>query len=126
VLRRDDRTRGRGDEEVPRMMEKVLLEKGVSPENIHIIPLEPAAVDFALSMGETDDLLLIFGDNCTRTWKQIINFNDKADGESSSVAEASTSSGGQPSLIADALTEADGEIITDSRGVRLARIQEED
>lgn len=126
VLRRDDRTRGRGDEEVPRMMEKVLLEKGVSPNNIHIIPLEPAAVDFALSMGEADDLLLIFGDNCTRTWKQIINFDEKSDGASSAMEMSSTAALGQPSLIADALTEADGEIITDSRGVRLARIQEED
>jgi cyanophycin synthetase len=126
VLRRDDRTRGRGDEEVPRMMEAVLLEKGISPDRIHIIPLEPAAVDFALSLGKADDLLLIFGDNCTRTWKQIINFGENVEGVPTSASEDLTTGFGQPSLIADALTMADGEIISDSRGVRLARILEED
>ena len=126
VLRRDDRTRGRGDEEIPRMMEAVLLEKGISADRIHIIPLEPAAVDFALSLGKPDDLLLIFGDNCTRTWKQIINFGENVEGVPTSASEDVLPSYGQPSLIADALTVADGEIISDSRGVRLARIQEED
>jgi cyanophycin synthetase len=126
VLRRDDRTRGRGDEEVPRMMEKVLLEKGISPERIHVIPLESEAVEFALSMGETDDLLLIFGDNCTRTWKQIINFDDKVNDEAASASTTFGTSMEQPSLITDALTVTDGEFITDGRGVRLARLQEED
>jgi cyanophycin synthetase len=113
VLRRDDRTRGRG-------------EKGISPERIHVIPLESEAVEFALSMGETDDLLLIFGDNCTRTWKQIINFDDKVNDEAASASTTFGTSMEQPSLITDALTVTDGEFITDGRGVRLARLQEED
>jgi cyanophycin synthetase len=108
------------------MMEKVLLEKGISPERIHVIPLESEAVEFALSMGETDDLLLIFGDNCTRTWKQIINFDDKVNDEAASASTTFGTSMEQPSLITDALTVTDGEFITDGRGVRLARLQEED
>jgi cyanophycin synthetase len=77
-------------------------------------------------LGKADDLLLIFGDNCTRTWKQIINFGENVEGVPTSASEDLTTGFGQPSLIADALTMADGEIISDSRGVRLARILEED
>ena len=41
---------------------------------ISIIPDEQEAIDAALSMGQPGDLLLMFADALTRSWKQIIKF----------------------------------------------------
>ena len=126
ILRRDDRLRGRGEDEIPRMMEAVLLEKGFDAQQISVIPSEIDAVNEALSMGKMDDLLLVFGDNCTRTWRQIIHFEgDVEPNEVESVSDTPNVSMGQPALIADALDMADSELISDGRGVRLARVEEE-
>ncbi len=126
ILRRDDRARGRAEEEVPRMMEAVLLERGIQSEQISVIPSEVDAVNAALSMGKLDDLVLIFGDNCTRTWKQVIHFEGTGESEQPSDApESPVANMGQPALIADAFDVAGGELISDGRGVRLARIEEE-
>ena len=125
VLRRDDRTRGRGHDEVPKMMEAVLLAHGISEDQITVIPDEVEAVDFALRMSEANDLLLIFGDNCTRCWKQIISFGEQLDvGELSSPAVSSSPSV-LPPLVRERLDVADHEIISDGRGVRIARLQED-
>lgn len=125
ILRRDDRTRGRGEDEVPRMMEAVLLEAGVGPDRIQVIPDEVEAVETALNASEPNDLLLIFGDNCTRCWKQIINFGERM--EASEVEAQSTASPALvlPPLIREDLDMADCEIISDERGVRIARFQED-
>jgi cyanophycin synthetase len=125
ILRRDDRTRGRGDDEVPRMMEAVLLERGIKPEQISVIPDEVEAVEYALKFSKLDDLLLIFGDNCTRCWKQIIYFGEKL-----MEADTSSSSGGGDfsvsSMISnESLSLPEGNIIQDERGVRLARVEED-
>jgi cyanophycin synthetase len=72
ICKRDDNRRGRGHEEVPKLMRDALIRHGVDASRIDVIPLEPEAVDAALKSCETGDLLLIFGDQITRTWKQII------------------------------------------------------
>lgn len=126
ILRRDDRTRGRGEEEVPRMMEKVLLEKGVSPDQICVIPLEPAALDHALSLAEPDDLLLVFGDNCTRCWKQIVHFGEQL--KDRSVDRRSTENvdfTASLPLLTGAISVPEGDLIQDERGVRIARVEED-
>jgi hypothetical protein len=41
---------------------------------ISIIPDEREAIDAALQMGETGDLVLIFADALVRSWKQITKF----------------------------------------------------
>lgn len=79
ICRRDDGLRGRGPDEVPNILKAALLKNGVSPEAISVIPDEVEAVDAALNMGQPGDLLLIFGDNIARTWKQIIYFNREMD-----------------------------------------------
>ncbi len=75
ICRRDDSLRGREANEVPKILEKALLENGVSADAISVIPEEEKAVDAALNMAEAGDLVLVFGDEITRTWKQIIYFN---------------------------------------------------
>lgn len=79
ICKADDGRRGRGDDEVPQMLRKTLMENGVSDDQIKVIPSEVEAVDAALNMGAFDDLVLVFGDNIARTWKQIIYFNRPQD-----------------------------------------------
>jgi cyanophycin synthetase len=77
VCRSDDDARGRPPEEVPRMLAAELIAAGVSPDAIDQIPAEQAAVDRALGMCQSGDLLLVFGDAITRTWKQIVYFGGR-------------------------------------------------
>ena len=44
-----------------------------------VIPDEQLAVDAALRMGDAGDLILVFADALTRTWKQIIKFQPHGD-----------------------------------------------
>ncbi|HYC02776.1 MAG TPA: cyanophycin synthetase [Azospirillaceae bacterium] len=74
ICKRDDSLRGRGPTEVPDILRTALLEKGVGDEQIRIIPEEEKAVDTALSSARPDDLVLVFGADITRCWKQIIYF----------------------------------------------------
>ena len=64
--------------EVPQLLREALLANGVLDEQILVIPSEEAAVDAALREAEPGDLLLIFGDAITRSWKQIIQFHPEA------------------------------------------------
>lgn len=74
ICRRDDSLRGRDGDEVPRILAKALQAAGVAEEAIAIIPDEQQAIDAALQMGRPGDLILIFADALTRSWKQIIRF----------------------------------------------------
>jgi cyanophycin synthetase len=71
ILRRDDNLRGREQDEVPRLLEEELLAAGIGPERIRIVPEEADAVEAALQEANEGDLVLIFGDDISRTWKQI-------------------------------------------------------
>lgn len=75
ICKADDGRRGRGDSEVPDLLRKTLLENGVTDAQINVIPDEATAVDTALGLAAADDLLMVFGDNISRTWKQIIYLN---------------------------------------------------
>jgi cyanophycin synthetase len=124
VLRQDDRIRGREHGAVPRMMEQVLLERGVQPEQISVIPDEQEAVNFALGKAERDDLLLVFGDDCARCWEQIIHFDD----DEVSLApprEQVADFGLSLPMHSTVLELPEGELIQDARGVRLARVDED-
>jgi cyanophycin synthetase len=74
ICRRDDSLRGRDGDEIPGMLAKVLRAKGVAEAAISIIPDEQKAIDAALHMGAQGDLLLIFADALTRSWKQVTKF----------------------------------------------------
>jgi cyanophycin synthetase len=79
ICRRDDGLRGRAGDEVPNMIAEVLRRRGVAEAAISIIPDEQEAIATALSMGREGDLLLIFADALTRSWKQVIKFKPAAD-----------------------------------------------
>jgi cyanophycin synthetase len=77
ICRRDDGLRGRGEDEVPKMIAAALRGRGVAESAIELIPDEQAAIEAALRMGQPGDLLLIFADALTRSWKQIIKFKSE-------------------------------------------------
>ena len=60
-------------------MARALQAAGVAEDAISQIPDEQQAVDAALKMGSTGDLVLVFADALTRTWKQIIRFTPDGD-----------------------------------------------
>ena len=117
-----DNPRGRGDNEVPTMLKDTLLEHGVSADAIEMIPDEQEAVRHALETAEPGDLVLMLGDNVKRTWKQIIYFNSGAHGEEP-ITKA-TAAIELPETETFSFDE-DVEIISDERGVRIARVEEE-
>ncbi|MEM8985033.1 MAG: cyanophycin synthetase, partial [Pseudomonadota bacterium] len=125
VLKADDHRRGRGFDEVPQMLKRVLIARGVDEANIEIIPDEQAAIDHSLTIARDGDLVIVFGDEVHRSWKQIIHF--EVSGEQRQAAESKPTK--VSSIVTDPaafeLDEAD-EIIRDERGVRLASRETED
>jgi cyanophycin synthetase len=119
ILRRDDDPRGRGHDEVPRMMEAELLANGFPRENIEVIPDEPTAIETALRSAKRGDLLVLFADKPSRAWKQIIYFKPTfSDG---SAPPPAPSGGLPPSLGSSPALGLEGAVvIEDERGVRLA------
>jgi len=71
-VRPDDNRRGRADEEVPGLLADGLREAGIQQDAIERFTSEVEAVDTALGACQPGDLLLVFGDDTTRCWKQII------------------------------------------------------
>jgi cyanophycin synthetase len=83
-----------------------------------VVPDEQESTARALEMAEPGDLLLILADNVKRTWKQIIYFNsgakiDEATRKAPAVTDLPDLEGFE---FDDQL-----EIISDERGVRIAR-----
>jgi cyanophycin synthetase len=114
VCDRDDDTRGRGYDEVPQLMRQYLVEAGVDAAKIEVIPEEPKALDALLRMAQPNDLVLVFGADVTRCWKQIIYFKPawaKANGEAHATPETARG----PSL-----EQLYPNLVRDARGVRLA------
>ena len=123
ILKRDDHARGRGQDEVPRMLEQTLLECGVSPERLEVISSEAEAVNASLAMAEAGDLLLIFGDEISRCWKQITDFKSgQKQSKSVKAATNAPASNGIGAMEMQVQTDfGDQVLIRDERGVRLAR-----
>ncbi|MDZ7643152.1 MAG: cyanophycin synthetase [Woeseiaceae bacterium] len=118
ICRRDDNLRGRGADEVAVMLKNRLLECDVPSGSIEVVPDEQEATSRALALAESGDLVLILGDNIKRTWKQIIYFNSGAKSEEP----------GRKAAASIDLPDTDDfsfdenlEIISDERGVRIAR-----
>ncbi len=118
ICRCDDNRRGRGQDEVAVMLKNKLLQMGIDSNRIEVIPDEQEATSKALEIAETGDLILVLADAIKRTWKQIIYFNSGAKVEEGRVAATMTLE----------LPDTDNfnfhddiEIISDERGVRIAR-----
>ncbi len=92
-------------------------------ESITRIPDEQQAIDAVLRMGQPGDLLLIFADALTRSWKQIIKF--RPDGTALPVRVAIT----EPLPVVDPQAQArEAELrvlmegaVRDERGIVFAR-----
>jgi cyanophycin synthetase len=124
ICRRDDNPRGRDDREVPMMLRDALIAAEVAPESISLLPREPEAVLAALDMAQTGDLLLIFGDQVNRTWKQIINYiPDLA--EQPHAADPRPIPDPTPIDTSAPQLTGDEEIVVDERGVWIAREAED-
>ncbi|MEM7167020.1 MAG: cyanophycin synthetase [Planctomycetota bacterium] len=117
ICRRDDSLRGRDAEEIPRMLEDALLERGVDGSAITVIPDEVEAVNNALNRADVGDLILIFGDDIQRCWNQISEFDSEAIGG----GEKGAAPTALPDLTALAESATPGSLIRDDRGVRVAR-----
>jgi cyanophycin synthetase len=118
ICRCDDNRRGRGEDEIAVMLKNKLLEEGVSADQIEVIPDEQEATTRALETAEPGDLVLVLTDAVKRTWKQIIYFNSGARVEDAP----------KRSSVSIELPEGENfnfhddlELISDERGVRIAR-----
>ena len=118
VVRRDDSLRGRDGDEVPRIIAKALLAAGVVDDAISTIPDEQEAVDAALRMGQPGDLVLVFADALTRSWKQIIRF--KPDGDMPKAAPRAEVPALETTLDEQLVAAMEG-VVRDERGLRFER-----
>jgi cyanophycin synthetase len=126
ICRRDDSLRGRDGDEVPRIISKALLAAGVPQDRITVIAEEQEAVDAALRMARAGDLLLVFGDEITRCWKQIIHFAPEGALRPVTAEYAIPRSPTPVSASAAELVKRElGSLVRDERGVRLARESED-
>ncbi len=124
ICRRDDSTRGRGPDEVPRILEQTLLENGVSSDQILVIPDEVEALQRALTEADAGDLLLVFGDAISRCWEQITSFQPSGTipQNEGAPAPAPLPTPRMPNVSSELQGQT---LIRDERGVRLAREEED-
>jgi cyanophycin synthetase len=124
ICKADDHRRGRGEDEVPQMLRVQLLESGVDAARIEVIPSEAQAVQTALAMAREGDLVVIFGDNIKRCWKQVAGHKVGESDLESLPEEPPTQGFVQADPNAFRL-EPGAELVRDERGVRIARVDEE-
>jgi cyanophycin synthetase len=124
ICKADDNRRGRGEDEVPEMIRQQLLSRGVNESAIEVVADEQSAVARSLEFCKEGDLLIVFGDDITRCWKQIIHFNsEQADTPSTVAAHPAP----EPFDHGDTFELPAGQsLIKDDRGVRIARSEEGD
>ena len=87
--RRDHDLRGRGPDEIPRLLREELLLAEIDEREVLRVPEETQAVAQALSYCRPGDLLVIFGYDVRRTWDQILHFRPplrESDPEASTLA----------------------------------------
>jgi cyanophycin synthetase len=120
ICRRDDHLRGRRPDEVPHLLREALLAHGVTAEQVLVIPDEQAAIDAALHEAQPGDLLLLFADAITRSWKQVIQFQPEAPARPADRPRVSLP---EPALAAMApmMDDSRREFVRDVRGVWLPR-----
>ncbi len=127
ILKRDDNLRGRGPDEVPQILARALRDAGIDESAINVIPDEQAAVDAALKMAAPGDLVMVFADALTRTWKQITKFGlagEMADASGGGDARVPPTSLDPAEDLAYDATEMHG-LVRDDRGLRYTRVEEE-
>jgi cyanophycin synthetase len=124
ICKADDHLRGREVGEVPGMLRDQLRESGVKKRKIDLVPNEVDAIDAALDMAREGDLVVIFGDNIERCWKQVAGHQVEDAQVKDNIPEKTVQSFVEEDPEAFTL-DPDSELIRDERGVRIARIDEE-
>ena len=72
LAKEDSNRRGRPPGEVARLLREGAVEGGVAPEKCHELMTEREAIEMALAMAKPGDLVVVFADDVTACWKQII------------------------------------------------------
>ncbi len=72
VIKEDRALRGRRPGEAPALVRGGALSGGLQAGYIHLLGPEMEAVDYALGLAQPNDLVVIFADQVTAVWKQII------------------------------------------------------
>jgi cyanophycin synthetase len=121
ICRRDDHLRGRKPDEVPNLLREALLAHGTPAEAIALIPDEQTAVEAALREAGPGDLVLIFADAITRSWKQVIQFSPGGDGRPFERVRVSRPEPVPSATEPAPLEDRRRELVRDLRGVRLRR-----
>ena len=121
VCREDDDVRGGAPGEMAGAMRNALVESGVQPSRIKVMLHEADALDFALRSCGTGDFLLVFADQITRCWKQIVTFGREQEGADPSQPEVAPWRPATRPLVAETIALPMGDVVVDERGARLAR-----
>jgi cyanophycin synthetase len=77
IIREDDRLRGRRPSETADLLREGALEAERLPAEIEVVLPEPEAVNTALHRADRGDLVVIFGDDLPRTWRQIVEMGEQ-------------------------------------------------
>ena len=88
VLKPDDNPRGRAPGEITGLLAQGLMEAGIDASRIERIESESDAIHAALGRARPGDVVLIFGDDVTRCWKQIIYFGGRKPQEATNAPSA--------------------------------------
>ena len=114
------------------MIAGVLRKHGVKDEAISIIPDEHRAIDAALKMGRQGDLLLIFADALTRSWKQVTKFRPAGAPAEVPVPKSAAPVAAPGDESAEEASAAQGEdaleaagFVRDERGIRFVKESED-
>ncbi len=123
ICRRDDSLRGRDGDTVPLILSRRLKAQGVDESQISLIPDEQEAIDAALRMGRSGDLLLVFADALIRSWKQIIKFRPEGVPAKAAPAPLPSEPEDDPAALANQarLRELMEGAVRDERGIVFAR-----
>jgi cyanophycin synthetase len=124
ICRADDSLRGRGPDEVPKMLRDQLIASGIDQKAIEIVPQEVVSVARALEMAQEGDLVVLFADDVRRSWNQVLHFESDSEDTSTAVESKPAHSFVEEDPEAFSL-EPGTRLVRDERGVRLAREEEE-
>jgi cyanophycin synthetase len=75
VVKEDNNRRGRKDGAIAQIIRYAAIEAGMIASQVQVVLDELEAVRHALSIAEKDDLLVIFGDEITAVWKEVIYYS---------------------------------------------------
>jgi cyanophycin synthetase len=141
IIREDDGLRGRPAGEVAGILAAELRALGVPDDRVSVLLDEQRSIDAGLAECRPGDLLLIFGDNISRCWKQIVRFREathpspQRGNVQSTVGSlvvtprppTATSAARAPDPVQDHITpvpRTSSGVVEDTRGVRIARSED--